>query len=622
MEDGPARPAAPARQPRPERKGGRVMEAMKTQFLSLRTNRAQDEYESYDLPALVAEKDRLERKIIEAKLDDRGSKKIGQLETSLQTVNSQIAAKSPNAEEVITQRERKTFSNVTSTSSSNLNSPKDDPKKEKGGFSLRKPLMDFFTRTKRIGKKSNSAPASNVVSPEAHSTPTSPDVEPTEKRLSKSSQHSSPFGTMKTHGSSAGSSPKSTSRFVSLRGNKGKMEDEDLSKMFSKTGNNGAITLGRKAGKNVRLLDSAPIEKREVVAAQDKDKLPANFGLNNVDADALLKSLETNTTSLDLESEPDKYGTINSRRINITNFFGGPASPSSSVVEERSLSTMITNGVVVEYAVKTELNPGGLKRAKKEKKEFIVDGKRKMQFQNEDEYVTMCPFYEEGDQAFFSVCDGHADRNAAEAARRLLPEKFHKKLDSLKRPYELNDIFQQTFLEVDEELSTYQFEGTTATVVFFWTHEGQRYVQAANVGDSSAILCREGKAIELTFDHKMKDNPQELKRLRDMGIEISDNQSRLHGLAICRVLGDHCMKKPGEKTGVIADPFISPVVPISPGDTLILASDGLWDVMTFEKAAEMVNGMSNTSDMVRKLMNTALGSSECRDNVTIICSAL
>eukprot|EP01117_Protostelium_nocturnum_P000812 TRINITY_DN10_c1_g1_i1.p1 TRINITY_DN10_c1_g1~~TRINITY_DN10_c1_g1_i1.p1 ORF type:complete len:174 (-),score=41.12 TRINITY_DN10_c1_g1_i1:62-583(-) len=172
-------------------------------------------------------------------------------------------------------------------------------------------------------------------------------------------------------------------------------------------------------------------------------------------------------------------------------------------------------------------------------------------------------------------------------------------------------------------MSQYEYEGCTSTIVFAWTElNGDRFIQAGNVGDSSAIICRKGSFIPLTFDHKVKDNEQEHKRLRDMGIEMHEHQSRLHGLAICRTLGDHCLKKSNEKTGIIADPYVSEVVQIESGDILVVASDGLWDVLTFQRASEMVKDLANTTEMVRKLMNVALGHPECKDNVTIICSIM
>lgn len=59
-----------------------------------------DNYDSMDLPALIAERDRLTKKITEARVEERGPRKIAPLEESLQQVNAKIATKSPEKSEV------------------------------------------------------------------------------------------------------------------------------------------------------------------------------------------------------------------------------------------------------------------------------------------------------------------------------------------------------------------------------------------------------------------------------------------------------------------------------------------------------------------------------------------
>lgn len=43
----------------------------------------------------------------------------------------------------------------------------------------------------------------------------------------------------------------------------------------------------------------------------------------------------------------------------------------------------------------------------------------------------------------------------------------------------------------------------------------QGTVTVANAGDSRAVLCRAGKAIALSFDHK-PDNPREKRRIQEV----------------------------------------------------------------------------------------------------------
>lgn len=68
----------------------------------------------------------------------------------------------------------------------------------------------------------------------------------------------------------------------------------------------------------------------------------------------------------------------------------------------------------------------------------------------------------------------------------------------------------------------------------------QRVLYTANVGDARIILCRNGKALRLSYDHKGSDE-NEGKRIANAGGLILNN--RVNGvLAVTRALGDTYMK--------------------------------------------------------------------------------
>ena len=50
------------------------------------------------------------------------------------------------------------------------------------------------------------------------------------------------------------------------------------------------------------------------------------------------------------------------------------------------------------------------------------------------------------------------------------------------------DLLIDLFLKTDKELIEFETEGTTATVVLIWKINGKRYLQSANVGDSTPFL--------------------------------------------------------------------------------------------------------------------------------------
>jgi serine/threonine protein phosphatase PrpC len=69
-----------------------------------------------------------------------------------------------------------------------------------------------------------------------------------------------------------------------------------------------------------------------------------------------------------------------------------------------------------------------------------------------------------------------------------------------------------------------------------------------NVGDSRAILCRRGRAIDLSRDHSASTNTKEKKRVKESGGVIVGG--RLGGrLAVTRAFGDFDLKVKLDETG-------------------------------------------------------------------------
>jgi len=116
-------------------------------------------------------------------------------------------------------------------------------------------------------------------------------------------------------------------------------------------------------------------------------------------------------------------------------------------------------------------------------------------------------------------------------------------------------------------------------------------IHAANVGDARAVLsCSTGgdgtvcseTATRLTFDHRA-DDKVETDRINAAGGFVI-RQRVLGILAVARALGDH-----GLKDYVISKPYISEVeVKEAAGEFVIVACDGLWDVLDDQKAVDLV----------------------------------
>jgi len=182
---------------------------------------------------------------------------------------------------------------------------------------------------------------------------------------------------------------------------------------------------------------------------------------------------------------------------------------------------------------------------------------------------------------------------------------------------DLTNLWNQIYLDVDKSLEKYSYEGATGTTVLLWrSPDGKRYLQSANVGDSTAFLCRNGEAIYLSEDHKPT-SVNERKRLDSIGVKLNSGQTRLNGLAVSRAFGDFFPKE--VNCGIICEPYISDLIEVGPKDTkLIVASDGLWDIMSGQHAFDLIDNISDPQVAAKKLVHTAVQSTKCTDNVTVI----
>lgn len=128
----------------------------------------------------------------------------------------------------------------------------------------------------------------------------------------------------------------------------------------------------------------------------------------------------------------------------------------------------------------------------------------------------------------------------------------------------------------------------------------QRVLYTANVGDARIVLCRNGKALRLSYDHKGSDE-NEGKRISNAGGLILNN--RVNGvLAVTRALGDAYMKDL-----VTGHPYTTETV-IQPDidEFLILACDGLWDVCTDQEAVDLIRHTHDPQHASRLLVDHAL----------------
>lgn len=195
---------------------------------------------------------------------------------------------------------------------------------------------------------------------------------------------------------------------------------------------------------------------------------------------------------------------------------------------------------------------------------------------------------------------------------------------------DVSTAFREGFLEFDntmmkDEQMRDEVAGTTAVTVLIKGNQ----LYCANVGDSRAVACIKGKDHPLSSDHK-PNNPMESMRIKDAGGWVEYN--RVNGnLALSRALGDFVFKrnpsKPAEEQMVIALPDVEQRTITEDWEFVVLACDGVWDVLTNSEAVDFIRYRLGTrmepEKVCEELMTTCL-SPDCQmgglgcDNMTVI----
>ncbi|CAL5364525.1 unnamed protein product [Camellia sinensis] len=187
---------------------------------------------------------------------------------------------------------------------------------------------------------------------------------------------------------------------------------------------------------------------------------------------------------------------------------------------------------------------------------------------------------------FFGVYDGHGGSRVAYSCRDrlhcLLVKEIEDEIDVETRSEEdWEKVMVACFGKMDEEVNDITANiGSTAVVAVVAEEE----VVVPNCGDSRAVLSRRGVAVSMSNDHK-PDRPDELERIEGAGGRVIDwNGPRVLGvLSTSRSIGDHYLKP-----FVIPKPEIIVSKRTSADEFLILATDGLWDVVSNEVACQVV----------------------------------
>lgn len=208
------------------------------------------------------------------------------------------------------------------------------------------------------------------------------------------------------------------------------------------------------------------------------------------------------------------------------------------------------------------------------------------------------------------VADGMGGQAAGEIASKraveIIPRELRKSITSSTTSEAVKGLIRKAIVQANEEIMAMghldkEMRNMGTTVVLAVWRKGNE-VLVAGVGDSRAYLIRGKKISQLTVDHSLAQALVEAKTIS--AAEAKEHKFRN---VLWKYLGS---KEVGDGPEVT-------LLPVQPGDRVLLCSDGLHGVVTDEKIHQYMAGQPDAQACADGLIQFALESGS-RDNVSCI----
>ncbi|KAD2394461.1 hypothetical protein E3N88_41438 [Mikania micrantha] len=185
------------------------------------------------------------------------------------------------------------------------------------------------------------------------------------------------------------------------------------------------------------------------------------------------------------------------------------------------------------------------------------------------------------------------------------PDFWTKPENAIRRAYRVTD---KTILDKAVDLGRGGSTAVTAILI------NCKKLVVANVGDSRAVICKKGVAKQLSIDHEPS---KERKLIEDRGGFVSTfpgDVPRVDGrLAVARAFGDKSLKE-----HLSSEPDVSVETIDDNTEFIILASDGIWKVMSNQEAVDCIKNVKDARAAAKQLNEEALARKSTDDISCIV----
>ncbi|MFS7979209.1 putative protein-serine/threonine phosphatase [Helianthus anomalus] len=229
----------------------------------------------------------------------------------------------------------------------------------------------------------------------------------------------------------------------------------------------------------------------------------------------------------------------------------------------------------------------------------------------EDYHVSKFISHRGRELGLFAIYDGHLGDEVPVYLQKNLFPNIIKEGEFLKDPHRsISKAYERTdqaILSHDPDLGRGGSTAVTAIVI-----DGRK-LWVANVGDSRAVLSKRGQAIQMSTDHEPNNERGSIENRGGFVSNMPGDVARVNGqLAVSRAFGDKNLK-----SHLRCDPDIANSDIDANTEILILASDGLWKVMTNQEAVDIAIKIKDPKKAAKQLAVEALNR-ESKDDISCI----
>ncbi|CAN1123649.1 Probable protein phosphatase 2C 58 [Linum perenne] len=211
----------------------------------------------------------------------------------------------------------------------------------------------------------------------------------------------------------------------------------------------------------------------------------------------------------------------------------------------------------------------------------------------------------------FAIFDGHLGHDVANYLQNHLFGNILKESDFWSDTESaIKNAYIKTDAEILEKALTLGKGGSTAVTAILIN--GEKLV-VANVGDSRAVICKNGVAKQLSVDHEPSKEKRMIESRGGFVSNLPGDVPRVDGqLAVARAFGDRSLK-----VHLSSEPDVSEESVDDEAEFLILASDGVWKVMSNQEAVDSIKTVKDAKTAAHQLIEEALAR-KSKDDISCI----